>query len=277
MQSFADTQERLVPMRLQKFLARAGVASRRGSEQLIVDGRVAINGTIVVELGTKVDPITDKVEVDGKPVSLQDIPVTIMLHKPAGYITSMKDPHARHCVSEIIPSDKYPGLFPVGRLDCDTTGLLLCSTDGDLGNRLLHPSHHVEKCYLAKVQGRISNEALHKLEDGVQLEDGLTAPAQARLISTKKERGQEVSHIALIIHEGKKRQVKRMCEAVGHPVLKLHRQAFGPLDLGTLKPGQWRVLTEKELDALYIVAFGKAATGQACQAMPKSKHKKTNR
>ena len=145
--------ERIVPMRLQKFLARAGAASRRGSENLMTAGRVTVNGQVVTELGSKVDPLVDEVAVDGVPVYLAQGPVTIMLHKPAGYVTTMSDPQGRPTVAELVPTDRFPGLFPIGRLDFDTTGLLLFSTDGELGNGLLHPRHHVEKRYLALVNG----------------------------------------------------------------------------------------------------------------------------
>ncbi|MDO5791890.1 MAG: pseudouridine synthase, partial [Coriobacteriia bacterium] len=175
-------EERLVPMRLQKFLARAGAASRRGSENLMTAGRVTVNGQVVTELGSKVDPLVDQVAVDGVPVRLEGGPVTIMLHKPAGYVTTMSDPQGRPTVAELVPTDRFPGLFPIGRLDFDTTGLLLFSTDGELGNGLLHPRHHVEKRYLALVNGKPTPEQLAQLERGIQLDDGMTAPAKAALV-----------------------------------------------------------------------------------------------
>ena len=173
---------RIVPMRLQKFLARAGAASRRGSENLMTAGRVTVNGQVVTELGSKVDPLVDQVAVDGVVVRLADGPVTVMLHKPAGFVTTMSDPQGRPTVAQLVPVDRYPGLFPIGRLDADTTGLLLFSTDGDLGNGLLHPKHHVAKRYLACVEGRPAERDLARLRRGVELDDGLTAPADARLV-----------------------------------------------------------------------------------------------
>ena len=166
-------------MRLQKYLARAGVASRRACEAIILAGRVSVNGAVVTELGTKVVPERDTVEVDGKVVLLGDSQVILMLNKPKGYLTSMSDPFSRACVSDLIPTDRYPGIFPVGRLDCNTTGLLLFTTDGELGNKLLHPREHVDKTYHALVAGHVSSDALRQLESGVVLEDGITSPAKA--------------------------------------------------------------------------------------------------
>ncbi len=233
-------------VRLQKFLARAGVASRRSSEKLISSGRVAVNGAVVCELGTKVDPIHDEVLLDGVPVLLPDAKHTIMLNKPAGFLTTMSDPQGRPCVADLVPVADYPGLYPIGRLDFDTTGLLLFSTDGALGHALLHPSHHVSKTYRAQVKGVPRKGDLARLQEGILLEDGMTAPAQVRLIDGKGPG----ATIELTIHEGRKRQVKRMCEAIGHPVLKLHRLSFGPLGLGSLKEGQWRELSPEEVAAL---------------------------
>ncbi len=233
-------------MRLQKFLARAGVASRRSSEKMISAGRIAVNGAVVTELGTKVDPSRDVVLLDGAPVKLPEESYTLMLNKPAGYLTTMSDPQGRPCVADLVPVGEYPGLYPVGRLDFDTTGLLLFSTDGELGNALLHPSHHVSKTYRAQVEGMPSERDLERLASGVLLEDGMTAPAQVVLVDGRKKG----AVIELTIHEGRKRQVKRMCEAVGHPVLELHRLSFGPLRLGSLEEGCWRELAPEELAAL---------------------------
>lgn len=236
-------------MRLQKFLARAGVASRRGSEDLMSAGRVRVNGVVVTELGTKVDPLTDSVSVDGKPVSLSDTPVTLMLHKPCGYVTTMYDPQGRPTVAQLVPQDRYPGLFPVGRLDQDTSGLLLFSTDGELGHRLLHPSHHVDKTYRVLVRGKMTDDEIRQLKEGVQLEDILTAPAQVRILP-QQPFDKDVERLELTIHEGRKRQVRRMCSAVGHQVVELERIKFGPLSLGDLGLGLWRELSQEELAAL---------------------------
>ena len=235
---------RIVPMRLQKFLARAGVASRRASENLMTAGRVTVNGEVVCELGAKVDPLVDEVAVDGTVVRLADGPHTIMLYKPAGVITTMKAQSQARIVADLVPSDKYPGLYPIGRLDADTTGLLLFSTDGELGNGLLHPSHHVPKTYLARVKGTPSRRALEALRRGVVLDDGPTQPAEVEAVEN------DASCIRLTIHEGRYHQVKRMLEAVGYPVVSLHRESFGPLTLGSLKPGEWRELDRGEVDSL---------------------------
>ena len=277
-------EERLVPMRLQKFLARAGAASRRGSENLMTAGRVTVNGQVVTELGSKVDPLVDQVAVDGVPVRLEGGPVTIMLHKPAGYVTTMSDPQGRPTVAELVPTDRFPGLFPIGRLDFDTTGLLLFSTDGELGNGLLHPRHHVEKRYLALVNGKPTPEQLAQLEQGIQLDDGMTAPAKASLVegaeakralsmlevppavpdhepngsvpspqraAILRKRSQQRAVVRVVLREGRKRQVKRMLSAIKHGVLALHRDSFGPIELGDLPRGQWRELTPEEVTALH--------------------------
>lgn len=273
---------RIVPMRLQKFLARAGAASRRGSENLMTAGRVTVNGAVVTELGSKVDPRVDEVAVDGRVVRLAEGPVTLMLHKPAGVLTTMADPHGRPTVAELVPTDAHPGLFPIGRLDRDTTGLLLFSTDGELGNGLLHPRHHVTKRYLALVEGRPDERALARLREGVRLDDGPTLPAEARLLSGAEERSaRRMLHAApdpahatppyaaelrrraaarsvvlVGLREGRKRQVRRMLEAVGHPVAALHRASFGPLELGDLPRGSWRRLEAAEVERLRGAAFG---------------------
>ena len=170
---FGPNGEAIVPMRLQKFLARAGAASRRGSENLMTAGRVRVNGEVVTELGSKVNPLRDVVEVDGVVVRLFDSSVTIMLNKPAGYLTTMSDPHGRPCVASLVPTDRFPGLFPVGRLDMDTTGLLLLTDDGALAHELLSPKKHVDKVYLAGVEGRVDASDVKALAAGLVLEDGL--------------------------------------------------------------------------------------------------------
>lgn len=241
------TPEQPFPMRLQKFLARAGVASRRGSEDLMTAGRVSVNGRVVTELGSKVDPKVDTVCVDGREVHLEDGSVYLMLYKPKGYLTTMDDPQGRPCVAQLVPRDLYPGLYPVGRLDKDTTGLLLFTTDGDMGQHLLHPKHHVDKTYQAHVDGVPGAEEIQALRDGIMLDDGLTAPARVRIVA---ERPDGTSDIELVIHEGRKRQVKRMCSAVHHPVLDLHRSSFGPLELVDVEEGSWRLLRDDEVTSL---------------------------
>ncbi len=232
-------------MRLQKFLARAGVASRRGSEDLMTAGRVSVNGEVVTQLGSKVDPNCDIVCVDGREVHLQDGSVYLILHKPAGYLTTMDDPQGRPCVASLVPRDKYPGLFPVGRLDKDTTGILLFSTDGKMGQGLLHPKHHVSKTYRAHVDGNVKDEELEPLRNGIMLDDGMTQKAHVTL----DEQG-KTSRISITIAEGRKRQVKRMCSAIHHPVLELHRDIFAGIKLGNLECGKWRLLTQDEISHL---------------------------
>lgn len=248
------------PMRLQRFLARAGAASRRGSERLMTEGRVRVNGMVVTELGSKVDPERDEVTVDGRPVRLEERPVTIVLNKPAGYVTTMSDPQGRRTVAELVPTREHPGLFPVGRLDLDTTGLLLFTTDGDLGQALLHPSRHVEKHYVALVSGTPSEADLDRLRRGIMLDDGPAAPAKARLVGPDERSfstvaphgagrtggGEPNAVVGLTIHEGRKHQVKKMMLAIGHRVLALHRDAFGPVRLGGVREGEWREVTEAE-------------------------------
>ena len=235
---------RVVPMRLQKFLARAGVASRRSSENLMTAGRVRVNGEVVTELGSKVDPLVDTVTVDGREVRLNDAPVTIMLNKPADVITTMKAQSSKPIVAELVPLEEFPGLYPIGRLDADTTGLLLFSTDGNLGNELLHPSRHVNKTYRAQLDGPLSQGQADALRRGVELSDGPTSPAEVEFV------GKSRRDVRITIHEGRYHQVKRMFEAVGRKVRKLHRESFGPLELGDLALGTWRQLSQEEVEAL---------------------------
>lgn len=242
----ADDGERIVPMRVQKFLARAGVASRRGSEDLMTAGRVTVNGVITTELGAKVDPLSDTVTVDGVEVRLAGEPVYLALNKPSGVVTTMSDPQGRPTVATLIPTGQYPGLFPVGRLDFETTGLLLFTTDGEISHRLLHPRWKVEKTYIVLADGHPDSRDLERLGQGVQLDDGLTAPARVRELDRREGR----TLVEIGITEGRKRQVRRMFSAVSHPVIELHRVRFGPIELGMLAPGAWRHLTADEVSGL---------------------------
>ncbi|MFZ4518782.1 MAG: pseudouridine synthase [Microthrixaceae bacterium] len=225
--------------RLQKVLARAGFGSRRVCEELIDDGRVRLNGA-VARLGDRVDTATGVVEVDGVPIGVAPDLVHYLLNKPAGVVTTASDPQGRPTVVDLVPDE--PRVHPVGRLDLDTEGLLLLTNDGTLTHRLTHPSFGVDKEYLAQVEGRPSRGALRRLREGVDLEDGPTAPAEASLVAPDLVR--------LTIHEGRNRQVRRMCEAVGHPVIRLVRTRIGPLREPHLRPGAWRPLTLEEVRAL---------------------------
>ncbi|MEX0890624.1 MAG: pseudouridine synthase [Gemmatimonadota bacterium] len=236
------------PVRLQKFLSQAGVASRRASEDIIQAGRVSVNGTVVTELGTKVDPAGDAVMVDGKLVE----PAArrwVALHKPIGYVTTRADPEGRRTVYELLPEELH-GLFYVGRLDYDSEGLLLLTNDGDAAHRLLHPSYGAERVYEALVEGRPDESVMRRLVEGVQLEDGLAVARAA-------ERGERTPGgvmVRITLAEGRKREVRRMLDAVGHPVKRLRRVRYGPISLGDLPSGGWRELTRKELSALARVA-----------------------
>lgn len=224
-------------MRLNAFLARAGVASRRRADELIRAGRVRVNG-VRGELHTMVGR-RDVVEVDGEQVERQRL-AHVLLHKPAGVVTTARDPHGRRTVVELVPSD--PRVVPVGRLDADTTGALVLTNDGDLAHRLAHPRYGVAKVYEAVVEGSPSPEVLERLRAGVELDDGPTAPAGARRLGPQR--------IELTLHEGRKHQVKRMCEAVGLPVRRLHRSRYAGLDLAGLEAGEWRELTVSEVAEL---------------------------
>ncbi|HEU5206107.1 MAG TPA: pseudouridine synthase [Gaiellaceae bacterium] len=224
-------------MRLNAYLARSGVASRRRADDLIRSGRVRVNGA-PGELNTVVGR-HDVVEVDGERVARQPL-AHVLLHKPAGVVTTARDPHGRRTVVDLVPSE--PRVVPVGRLDADTTGALVLTNDGDLAHRLAHPRYGVPKVYEVDVEGSPSREALERLRSGVELEDGPTAPAGARRLGKGR--------IELTLHEGRKHQVKRMCEAVGHPVRRLHRSRYAVLDLDGLGAGEWRVLTADEVAAL---------------------------
>jgi 23S rRNA pseudouridine2605 synthase len=234
--------------RLQKILARAGIASRRQCEALIEAGRVQVNGEVVRILGTRVRPGRDRVQVDGEAVRAEAA-VTILLHKPAGYITSRSDPQGRPVVTSLVVQASLPRLFPVGRLDWDTEGLLLLTNDGTLANALTHPRYAVRKVYHAKLKGHLTPEALTLLTRGVVCEgEPLRALGVEVLHPTRQN-----TWIAITLEQGRYRQVRRMCEAIGHPVLKLIRVALGPLRLGSLPRGGWRLLLPDELRSLYAL------------------------
>jgi len=224
-------------VRLNAYLARAGIASRRKADELIKAGRVSVNGA-VGQLNTFVEG-KDRVAVDGREIAPQAL-AYVLLHKPAGVVTTARDPHGRPTVVGLV--EHTSRVVPVGRLDADTTGAILLTNDGELAHRLAHPKYEVEKVYEAEVEGEPSDDALRRLAGGVELEDGPTAPARARRLGRSK--------VELVIHEGRNRQVKRMCDAVGHPVRRLHRTRYAGLTVEGLQPGDWRELTSEEVATL---------------------------
>ncbi|HHV62198.1 MAG TPA: rRNA pseudouridine synthase [Firmicutes bacterium] len=237
--------------RLQKTLARAGVASRRRAEELILEGRVKVNGEVVKALGVKVEPGVDKIEVDGQVIAYDTPRVYLALNKPCGYVTTTRDPQGRPTVLDLIAGVKTR-VFPVGRLDYDTEGLLLLTNDGDFAHALTHPGHEVPKTYIARVLGFPVEASIAALRNGLVLDDGPTAPADVRVLG-RHARG---AILQISIHEGRKRQVRRMCDAIGHPVIALRRVAIGPLHLDDLgiKVGHYRFLTPGEVKSLLDTA-----------------------
>jgi 23S rRNA pseudouridine2605 synthase len=236
--------------RLQKVIARAGIASRRKSEELIKEGRVKVNGKIVKELGIKVTA-SDKVEVNEVQIEREE-PVYFLLYKPRGVISSVSDDKGRKVVTDFFPH-LNERIYPVGRLDYDTSGLLLLTNDGEFANLLAHPSNQIEKVYVVKTKGIPLRENLRKLEKGIRLEDGKTAPAKVKMLSLDKQK--QTSIIEIIIHEGRNRQVRRMFEAIGHDVLKLKRERYGFLTLHGLSAGDARELTPHEVKQLRTLAM----------------------
>ncbi|MBO0958108.1 rRNA pseudouridine synthase [Neobacillus sp. MM2021_6] len=238
--------------RLQKVIARAGIASRRKSEELIKEGRVKVNGKVVTELGVKVSP-SDKVEVNEIQIEKEE-PVYFLLYKPRGVISSVSDDKGRKVVTDFFSHFKER-IFPVGRLDYDTSGLLLLTNDGEFANLLMHPKNELDKVYVAKIKGIPLKENLRKLEKGIRLEDGKTAPANVKLLSADKKK--QTAIVEITIHEGRNRQVRRMFEAIGNEVLKLKRERYGFLTLNGLKTGEARELTPHEVKQLRALAMDK--------------------
>ncbi len=239
--------------RLQKALARAGFGSRRSCEELIAAGRVTVDGA-VARLGCRIDIASAVVTVDGVAVGLRADLVHYLLNKPAGVVTTAHDPQGRRIVLDLVPND--PRVFPVGRLDSATEGLMVVTNDGDLAHRLTHPSFGVAKEYLAQVQGEPARAAVRALRSGVTIDDGPTAPARVAAVGP--------SLLRIVIHEGRNRQVRRMCEAVGHPVVRLVRTRIGPIRIGTLQPAQWR-----RLEPLEVRSLERSASGLRRAASPK--------
>ncbi|SDY60717.1 23S rRNA pseudouridine2605 synthase [Evansella caseinilytica] len=231
--------------RLQKVIAQSGMTSRRKAEQLITEGKVFVNGKKITELGTKVDLHQDEVVVNGIPIE-KEAPVYFLLYKPAGVISAASDDRGRKVVTDYIETDKR--IFPIGRLDSDTSGLLLLTNDGEFANLLMHPKYKVYKTYIAKVEGVPLRETVKKLERGIRLEDGKTAPAKVKVIRSDIKKGTSIVEIS--IREGRNRQVRRMFEAVGHPVLKLKREQYGALTLKGLNAGEYRELKPHEVKRL---------------------------
>lgn len=233
-------------VRLQKVLAQAGVGSRRACEQLIVQGRVDVDGVLVTELGTRIDQASAVVRVDGRRVATIPGIVVLAMNKPTGVVTTMSDEQGRPCVGDLV-SDRQERLFHVGRLDADTSGLLLLTNDGELAHRLAHPSYSVPKTYVATVAGRFTRQAARELREGIDLEDGLVSCDAVRVRQQLPTR----ALVEIVIHQGRNRIVRRMLDAVGHPVIELVRTQVGPVNLGDLRPGSCREIRSEELAALY--------------------------
>lgn len=233
-------------IRLQKFLAECGIASRRKCEQYILDGKVKVNGEIITELGTKVNK-NDIVEFENKKVEIQDEKIYILLNKPIGYVTTVKDQFQRDTVLDLVKTKKR--IVPVGRLDMYTSGALILTNDGDFVNILTHPKHEIKKTYNVTVAGKITDDDINILKNGVEIDDKyITKPAKVKILKIDEEKN--ISRIQITIHEGKNRQVRKMCEAIGKKVIALHRSKIGNINVKDLKLGTWRYLTKKEVENL---------------------------
>ena len=230
-------------VRLQKYLADCGIASRRKCEQYIQQGKVQVNGKVVTELGTKINPKKDKVKFENREITENRKMVYILLNKPIGYVTTVDDQFNRDTVLDLVKVKER--IVPVGRLDMYTSGALILTNDGDFVYKVTHPKHEIEKTYTVTLKGIIQNDEVEKLRKGVQIEDYTTKPAKVKILKTDKEKN--ISRLEIIIHEGKNRQVRKMCEAIGKKVLALHRSKIGKIGVKDLKLGEWRYLTEKEI------------------------------
>lgn len=231
-------------IRLQKFLANSGIASRRKCEELILEGKVSVNGKIISELGTKVNPDVDKIEYCGKQVHNSEKMVYILLNKPIGYVTTAKDQFNRDTVLNLVKVKER--VVPVGRLDMYTSGALILTNDGDFVYKVTHPKHEITKTYTVTLHGIVTNEAVEKLRIGVEIEDYVTKPAKVKILKTDEEKN--ISRLEITIHEGKNRQVRKMCEAVGYKVLALHRSKIGNIGVKDIKIGNWRYLRQNEVE-----------------------------
>lgn len=233
-------------VRLQKFLANSGVASRRKCEELILEGKISVNGKVVSELGIKIDPTVDKVEYCGKSIHNTEKLVYILLNKPIGYVTTAKDQFNRDTVLDLVKVKER--VVPVGRLDMYTSGALILTNDGDFVYKVTHPKHEITKTYTVTVHGIITNDAVEKLRQGVEIDDYVTRPAKVKILKTDEEKN--ISRLEITIHEGKNRQVRKMCEAVGSKVIALHRNKIGDIGVKDLKLGSWRYLKDYEVKKL---------------------------
>lgn len=231
-------------MRLQKFLANSGVCSRRNAEKLILDGKISVNEKIVTELGTKVNPDKDKIYYNGNEVKLENAHIYVLLNKPVGYVTTVKEQFGRPTVIDLVKGVNAK-LLPVGRLDMYTSGALILTNDGDFIYKVTHPKNEVEKTYNATVKGIVSKEDVTNLENGVQIDDYVSGKAKVKILKIDEQK--KISRLQITIHEGKNREVRKMCEAVGKPVIALHRSSIGNIKVKDLKIGTWRYLTEKEI------------------------------
>lgn len=230
--------------RLQKYLAKCGIASRRKCEQIILDGKIKVNGIVINNLGFKVDPDKDIVEYDGKVVTKVQHNIYIMLNKPVGFVTTVRDQFGRPSVIDLIKIKDR--IYPIGRLDYNTSGLLLLTNDGDLANKLMHPKYEIDKVYIAKIRGIPDDKELNKFRNGLLIDNRLTAKAKIEIL----EKTKNDAIVKVVIHEGRNRQIRKMCELIGHPVLTLKRIKIGDLELGKLKVGQWRYLSDGEVHYL---------------------------
>lgn len=230
--------------RLQKYLANSGIASRRKSEELILQGRIKVNGKIVKELGTKINPTKDVIEYNGKTIKKQAEKVYILLNKPIGYVTTVRDQFNRDSVLDLVKIKER--LVPVGRLDMYTSGALILTNDGDFVYKVTHPKHEIEKTYTVTIKGIVNKEKVTQLQKGVKIEDYTTKPAKVKILKTDEEKNQ--SRLEITIHEGKNRQVRKMCEAIGHKVLALHRSKIAGIGVKDIPLGNWRYLSEKEVN-----------------------------
>jgi pseudouridine synthase len=252
------------PLRLQKILSTAGIASRRAAEDYIVQGRVSVNGQTVTELGSKADPDTDDIRVDGRRIKTARRRLYILMYKPRGYITSRSDPQRRPTVIDLLNKGGVRDyVYPVGRLDYESEGLLLLTSDGDLAARLTHPSHGIAREYQARVRGVPDRHAMERLARGIVIDGRKTAPADVGLQQVTEGSDGDQATLSIVIREGRNRQVRKMCEAIGHPVLRLRRVRIGPIADQHIRPGEFR-----ELDAREIAALKKAAEGSAVSVAP---------